>query len=489
MPDSLKGIKYSAFANCNALASVIIGDGVEEIGGGAFSSCGNLTTVALGKNVKIIGGGAFSSCSKLATITFGDNVEQIGKGAFSNSSLRSVTLPHSVKEIQEGAFQYCYGLRDVVLSEGLETIGWRAFEFSGISRIIFPSTIIKLDAEVLGTSYSGEVLLLSDKVEKPDLNYYAKCYQGNEIFQNENIECVYNGISPLTFKGAYSKEIEEQYDIKCLITSNAKDVGVYNDESATISFIYKGGTCTFTQPMSYTVTPAPLTISCPAYTREYGQENPEFIPIYEGFVNNDDESVLSVKPTIATEAKKDSGVGEYAISVFGAEAQNYDISYNAGKIIITPAQQDIEWNQDISDAKIGDVIELDAVSSCGLPVTYTSSNPEIALIDGNKVTFLADGNVTITALQEGDKNHEAATPIEKNVEVKTTGIVMTPADENSINIYTVDNNLCVDGLNGRETSVYSTSGNLIYKGTNDRISLTAGLYIVKVGDIVKKVRI
>ena len=84
-----------------------------------------------------------------------------------------------------------------------------------------------------------------------------------------------------------------------------------------------------------TITKTPLTIKVGEYVRKQGEENPEFTPIYEGFKNNETEEILTKKPTITCLATKDSEPGDYEITVSGAEAQNYEITYVVGKLIVT----------------------------------------------------------------------------------------------------------------------------------------------------------
>ena len=63
-------------------------------------------------------------------------------------------------------------------------------------------------------------------------------------------------------------------------------------------------------------------------------ENPEFVITYTGWKLNEDESVLTKKPTATTMATKDSPVGEYSIVVSGGEAQNYELSYQNGVLTV-----------------------------------------------------------------------------------------------------------------------------------------------------------
>ncbi|MBA3697762.1 MAG: hypothetical protein H0W78_02695 [Planctomycetes bacterium] len=55
---------------------------------------------------------------------------------------------------------------------------------------------------------------------------------------------------------------------------------------------------------------------------------------------------------------------------------------------------------------IGDApFALTATASSGLPVSYTSSHPDVATVTGDQVTIVAAGTTTITAIQTGGANH------------------------------------------------------------------------------------
>ena len=86
-----------------------------------------------------------------------------------------------------------------------------------------------------------------------------------------------------------------------------------------------------------TITKAPLKIKATTYTRKQGENNPEFTLEYDGFKNNETKDVLTKQPTVSTTATKESPVGDYTVTVSGAEAQNYEITYENGKLTVTAA--------------------------------------------------------------------------------------------------------------------------------------------------------
>ena len=90
-------------------------------------------------------------------------------------------------------------------------------------------------------------------------------------------------------------------------------------------------------PGTLTITKAPLTIKAGTYTRKQGEVNPEFTLSYEGFKNDETKDVLTVQPTVSCDATESSVPGEYPVTVSGAEATNYEITYVNGTLIVTAA--------------------------------------------------------------------------------------------------------------------------------------------------------
>lgn len=178
-----------------------------------------------------------------------------------------------------------------------------------------------------------------------------------------------------------------------------------------------------TLPFEYTIAPAPLTISTGNYERPYGEPNPEITINVAGYLNGDNESIFFTKPMIVNgiadwaPALPDntSDVGEYEIFVMAVLpwGSNYECQYERGVITVIPANQTIAWDLETQEYNVGGMIELNAISSSGLTVEYSSSDPNIAKIEKGKLLFLEEGHVTITASQSGNNNYNEADPISK----------------------------------------------------------------------------
>ena len=86
-----------------------------------------------------------------------------------------------------------------------------------------------------------------------------------------------------------------------------------------------------------TITKAPLTITAKSYTMKQGDAMPTFEAEYGGFKNNESKDVLTKQASFSCVATSSSAPGKYDIEVSGAEAQNYEISYNKGTLTIIDA--------------------------------------------------------------------------------------------------------------------------------------------------------
>ena len=130
-----------------------------------------------------------------------------------------------------------------------------------------------------------------------------------------------------------------------------------------------------------TIEKAPLTITAQDYIIKQGEALPTFEATYEGFKNEETADVLTTLPTLSTTATSASEPGEYEITVSSAEAQNYEISYVAGKLTITEASAilniSVDHPVDIYDLQ-GNKVRSKATSLKGL-------RKGVYIINGSKV--------------------------------------------------------------------------------------------------------
>ena len=99
----------------STIHTVIIKEGVTNIGEFAFNSCDNLISITIPNSVTSIGAGAFYGCRALPSFTIPNNVTSIERETFHDcTSLVSLIIPVSVTNIEKSAFHLCYNLISII---------------------------------------------------------------------------------------------------------------------------------------------------------------------------------------------------------------------------------------------------------------------------------------------------------------------------------------------------------------------------------------
>ena len=207
MPDSVTTIENNAFCG-SGLKSVVIGNGVIEIGPCAFSSCERLAAVTMGDNVRSIGPEAFSYCNRLVSVELSDSVCSIGHDAFRKTPVHSIRIPKSTKEIGNHVFEQPITVdekndffsaidgvlfnkdKTVLLSfprtspialyvvpDGVTTIGENAFSYcQNLKSIIISSTVKTIGNSAFYCCVDLKELIIPDNVETVEEHAFFKCY-------------------------------------------------------------------------------------------------------------------------------------------------------------------------------------------------------------------------------------------------------------------------------------------------------------------------
>jgi predicted outer membrane repeat protein len=159
---------------------------------------------------------------------------------------------------------------------------------------------------------------------------------------------------------------------------------------------------------AFEITIKPITVTADAsQTKVYGTADPVFgYSVSPALVGNDTFSG-------ALERVAGENTGIYAIDQGSLTAgTNYAITYNGSNFEITKADQVITWNQTlVSNCEGVTSSVLTATSNSGLPISYTSSNLNVASVVNDELLFNNPGSATITASLAGNNNYNAAEAI------------------------------------------------------------------------------
>ncbi len=150
IPREIEGIKvakiykfYGMEGITTDIESVAIPETVDLIFNSVFSGYDKLHTVILSEGLKEIGNMAFYNCVALKNINLPQGVETIGKDAFFGcSSLETITIPASLSDkYMMSSFRGC-GLKEIKFEDGIKVIGgYATFWCENLKNVTIPASV------------------------------------------------------------------------------------------------------------------------------------------------------------------------------------------------------------------------------------------------------------------------------------------------------------------------------------------------------------
>ena len=154
--DGVTNIGFSAFYGCTGLTSVILGNSVKNISLYAFADCTGLTSVTIPDSVTSINGSAFSGCTGLTELSVSENNTAYDSRNNCNAIINTATntlmlgcentvIPDGVTSISSGAFQGLKGLKSITIPDSVTNIGSSAFYgCTGLTSVNIPDSVTSI---------------------------------------------------------------------------------------------------------------------------------------------------------------------------------------------------------------------------------------------------------------------------------------------------------------------------------------------------------
>lgn len=310
------------------------------------------------------GGGVCSVPSKIYYNGLEYNVTKIGYRAFEYATITEIQLPETIEYIGESSFTMCKNMIKINLPNGLKEIAAKAFwGCYNLTQLIIPASVnfAQDSANPNPRAFFQDCLTLrtliylgttapqrwtaSGNTYVPDPSAYSSPYVTMNdatiiemITFNENT-FIYTGKAP---KPTWTNNVAG-WTANLDLSVIKADAGSY---TTYIPANFTNGTESFSTQIkyAYTINKSIITATVADASRVYGDSNPEFNISYSGFVNGEDESVITTKPTASSSATPTSNVGTYPISISGGVAKNYTLKYETGTLTITKAALEVSVN-------------------------------------------------------------------------------------------------------------------------------------------------
>ena len=142
------------------ITTVVINDGVTNIGKEAFSNYHALTSVTLPNSVTDIRFHGFQGSENLASIDLPDNLTTIGGAAFYGChALTDVTIPDSVTTMEDSVFANCGNLTNVVIGKNVKSIDYQTFYHTNIASIEIPKSVKAIYTQAFARTKIQEITI------------------------------------------------------------------------------------------------------------------------------------------------------------------------------------------------------------------------------------------------------------------------------------------------------------------------------------------
>jgi MBG domain (YGX type) len=173
---------------------------------------------------------------------------------------------------------------------------------------------------------------------------------------------------------------------------------------------------------SFSIAKAALTVTAEDKLKTYGDSDPSFTVSYAGFVGSDGPGSLggSLVFTFAGKPPTSYGpsttvptdAGTYAIRPSGKTSDDYTFTYKAGTYTIDKAGQTISFANPGGKTYLDPDFDPSASASSALSVSYSALG-NCSIVAGPKIHLTGAGSCTITALQAGNNNYNAAADVQQ----------------------------------------------------------------------------
>lgn len=427
-------INNSVFKSLNSLTSIVVPTTITFINSNAFESCQNLTNVSLSSGLLIINDYAFARCSSLISINIPSTVIDIGKNAFERcSALISINIPNSVKTIGEFVFTRCSNLASITLSNNITKIKYASFWLcENLTSVTLPNSLTTIEASAFSSCSKLTSINLPNTLKTIDSYAFNGCSSLSSIDIPIKVVSIGNKCFDLC-PNLISVSIQMPSLITTINTNSFTNVSNnpisiirffntddFNDLSSTWKTI--SGYYTNTIYPNGKVAPTIGSLNIPEKTfvdSSFQITHPTSNSNGTFSYTSSNTNVATIQGNIITIIR----VGTSIITATQSPSGNFTGGSVSTNFVVNKAMPVI-MGFSIPNKTFGDnPFAVNPTSTSSGAFTYTSSNTSVATVQGNIITIVGTGSVSITAEQAETNNYTSKNEIATFSVSKATPII------------------------------------------------------------------
>ncbi|MBQ8592083.1 MAG: leucine-rich repeat protein [Lachnospiraceae bacterium] len=339
IPASVTKINNNAFMNITTLKSVLWNEGLQELGADVFQGCTSLENIRLPEEEALVG-----------RLTIPASLTRCGMNAFLNTKLVQTAWAEGTTKILAYEVQGRTNVVEVIIPDTVTSIEARAFAgCSELAEITIPKGVTNLGEDTFKGCSSLQRAVIPKFVAK--------------VFENKNIFSEVENLTIYGVEGSYIESYAARWEIPferlistCTLDKTEINLPVEETEKITILDLWQG-------------------------------EAPVFTSSDEAVAVVDENGVITAKaPGVATiQVNIDNSY--FATATVQVYAPLKQLKLNVPKIEL--------WKEETHQMQ---VIFVPENTTDEKKVTYTSSNPEVAVVsEDGCVTAIAEGTAQIMA--------------------------------------------------------------------------------------------
>ena len=182
IPEGVTNIGLAAFDECEYLEKVTIPSSVTHIRSSAFSGTPWLEALKKNNTLVVVNNILLASTVTEGEVTIPDGIVSIAGGAFESTNITNVHFPDSVTVIENLAFNECYKLTHIVLPKKLTYLGDVCFRnCENLVTLVIPKTVNYIGQSTLEqTFYLKKVYYTGSKSDWEKIDGEAKYWTTSE---------------------------------------------------------------------------------------------------------------------------------------------------------------------------------------------------------------------------------------------------------------------------------------------------------------------